>query len=67
MAIRRITLSVPEQIVARVKKAAGSTPVAAWVSQLIEHHLDEAELEQRWQEFVRDVAPTRQDTQRAEA
>jgi hypothetical protein len=67
MAIKRITLSVPEEVVARVKRAAGTTPISAWVSQLIEQYLDEAELEERWREFVRDVAPTRDDSHRAEA
>jgi hypothetical protein len=65
MAIRRITLSVPERLAARVKKAAGVTPVSAWVSQLIEDHLDDVELEQRWREFYRDVSPTRDDVRRA--
>jgi hypothetical protein len=65
MAIRRITLSVPEQVANRLKKAAGTTPVSTWVTQLIEEHLDDADLELRWREFYRDVAPTREDSRRA--
>jgi len=69
MSIRRITLSVPERIAVRIKNAAGTTPVSAWVTQLIEEHLDdlELELEWRWREFYRDVAPTREDMRRADA
>jgi hypothetical protein len=67
MAIRRITLSVPERVAVRIKNAAGATPVSAWVTQLIEDHLDDLELERRWREFYRDVAPTREDARRAEA
>ena len=67
MSIRRITLSVPERIAVQIKNAAGTTPVSAWVTQLIEEHLDDLELERRWREFYRDVAPTREDVRRAGA
>ena len=67
MSIRRITLSVPERIAVKIKNAAGTTPVSAWVTQLIEDHLNDLELELRWREFYRDVAPTREDVRRAEA
>ena len=67
MSIRRITLSVPERIAVRIKNAAGATPVSAWVTQLIEEHLDDVELERRWRAFYHDVAPTREDARRAEA
>lgn len=67
MFIRRITLSVPERIAVRIKNAAGTTPVSAWVTQLIEEHLDDVELERRWREFYRDVAPTREDVRHADA
>jgi len=67
MSIRRITLSVPERVAVRIKNAAGATPVSAWVTQLIEEHLDDLELERRWHEFYRAVAPTRDDARRADA
>jgi hypothetical protein len=66
MAIRRITISVPEETASRIKKAAGQTPVSSWVTDLIEEHLDEAELERQWQEFYRAVNPSRKDVKRAE-
>jgi hypothetical protein len=66
MAIRRITISVPEQTANRIKKAAGPTPVSSWVTDLIEEHLDEAELERKWQEFYAAVKPARKDVKRAE-
>ncbi|MBK6697244.1 MAG: hypothetical protein IPG50_34410 [Myxococcales bacterium] len=65
MSIRRITISVPSDVAARIKKAAGASPVSAWVTELIEEHLDEQELARRWDEFCREVAPTRSETRRA--
>ncbi|HMJ57242.1 MAG TPA: hypothetical protein VK540_34470 [Polyangiaceae bacterium] len=67
MAIRRITLSVPERVAGRIKKAAGKKPVSAWVTDLIEEHLDDSELERQWQAFYRDVAPRRADIRRADS
>jgi len=67
MSIRRITVSVPAEVATRIKKAAGTTPVSAWVTGLIQEHLDDAELERTWQEFYRDVAPRREDLRRADA
>jgi hypothetical protein len=67
MAIRRITISVPEAVARRLKKAAGSTPVSTWVTERIEEHLDDADLERQWQEFYREVAPTGADERRADA
>jgi hypothetical protein len=67
MAIRRITLSVPEEVAGRIKKAAGNKPVSAWVTDLIEEHLDDAELERHWEEFYQNVGPSREDVRRADA
>lgn len=66
MTIRRITISVPEQVAGRIKKAAGDQPVSAWVTDLIAGHLDDTELEQLWTEFYRDVAPKRAELRRAD-
>jgi hypothetical protein len=41
--------------------------VSAWGSQLIEQHLDDGELERRWLELYREVAPRREDLRRAVA
>lgn len=65
MTIRRITISVQDSIARRIKKAAGTTPVSAWVAEVIEEHLDDRELERRWQEFYADVAPSAQDKKKA--
>jgi hypothetical protein len=67
MTVRRITISVPEQVAGRIKKAAGDKPVSTWVTDLIEEHLDDAELDRQWHEFYRDVSPRRQDIRRADA
>jgi hypothetical protein len=65
MSIKRITLSVPAGTAARLKKAAGDASVSAWVTQLIEERLDDAELERQWQAFRREIALTREDLRRA--
>ncbi|HTM43422.1 MAG TPA: hypothetical protein VL137_00630 [Polyangiaceae bacterium] len=67
MPIRRITISVPAQVAGRIKKAAGRKPVSTWVTDLIEEHLDDAELERQWAEFCRETKPTRKDSQKADA
>ena len=67
MTIRRITISVPEELAIRLKKVAGRVPVSAWVTDRIEEHLEEHELLQLWKDFLRDVAPTAADKRKAEA
>ena len=66
MSIKRITISVPTAVASRIKKAAGTVPVSAWVTDVIEERLNDAELEQQWQAFCRDVAPARADVARAQ-
>ena len=66
MTIRRITISVPADLAARIKKVAG-TSVSAWVAAVIEDHLDDAELERLWEEFYRSVRPRPTDVRRADA
>jgi hypothetical protein len=67
MSIRRITISVPEEVAQRIKQAAGTTPVSTWVTDLVEERLDDAELERQWLAFYHDVSPSRADVRRAEA
>jgi hypothetical protein len=57
MSARRITVSVPEAVALRLKKAAGKTPVSTWLTDLIEEHLDERELEGKWEAFYAGVSP----------
>lgn len=67
MSIKRITISVPARVATRIKKAAGHVPVSAWVTDVIEEHLNDAELDRQWRDFYRDVRPSRKDIGRAEA
>lgn len=67
MAIKRITISVPEKLAKKIKKASGDRPVSAWVTKLIEDHLDEREAERIWERFYADVAPTEAEKREAEA
>jgi hypothetical protein len=66
MPIKRITISVPAAVAARIKRAAGTRPVSAWVTAVIEEHLEDAELERLWHDFYLSVAPRAKDVQRAE-
>jgi hypothetical protein len=56
-------------VAARIKKAAGATPVSAWVTGVIEDRLEDAELERAWAELVEDVRPTKkeEEARRADA
>jgi hypothetical protein len=65
MSIRRITISVPEAVATRIKKAAGKDPVSAWVKNLVEDHLDDGELERQWEAFCREVNPSTKEVRRA--
>jgi hypothetical protein len=65
MTIRRITISVQGSVAKRIKKAAGAKPVSAWVTEVIEEHLDDTELERQWEAFVVDVAPSERDERKA--
>jgi len=67
MSIRRITISVPDSVAGRIKKAAGRTPVSAWVTRVIEERLEAAALEREWEQFFREVRPARADVRRADA
>ncbi|HVR19245.1 MAG TPA: hypothetical protein VMS65_06110 [Polyangiaceae bacterium] len=67
MAIRRMTISVPEEVAGRIKRAAGRQPVSSWVTAVIEEKLDDAELERQWEAFYREVGPKRDDVRRADA
>ena len=57
MAIRRITISVPETLAEQIKKAAGDKPVSQYVTELLEAELDEKALERQWLEFYQEVNP----------
>ena len=67
MSIRRITISVPDHIARRIKKAAARQSVSAWVTEVIEERLGDAELDRLWDEFYRSVAPTREDVRAGDA
>lgn len=66
MAIKRITISVPQEVAGRIKRAAGRRAVSTWVTEVIEERLDDTELERQWQEFYAEVAPKRADIRRAD-
>lgn len=67
MAIRRITLSVPEAVASRIKKAAGDRSVSAWVTEVVEHELDSSELETQFTAFCEAHPASRTEKARAES
>lgn len=53
MAAVRITLSVPDELAGRIKKAAGEGTVSGWVVKVIEQYFEEdAELERQFDEWL---------------
>jgi hypothetical protein len=66
MSIKRITISVPSAVASRIKKAAGDAAVSAWVTDVIEERLNDADLEKEWEQFHADVNPSPKDVARAE-
>lgn len=53
MAAVRITLSVPDELAARIKKAAGDGTVSGWVVKVIEEHFaEDEELERQFDEWL---------------
>lgn len=64
---KRITISVPESVAKRIKKAAGNVPVSTWLTERIEEHLEQAELDRLFEEFYRDVSPSAESVREADA
>ncbi|GAA3752150.1 metal-responsive CopG/Arc/MetJ family transcriptional regulator [Spinactinospora alkalitolerans] len=52
MAIKRLTISLPEELMERVKEAAGDEPVSNWVAELLERRLDEQRGDRLWMEMI---------------
>jgi hypothetical protein len=67
MSIKRITISVPEDLAARIKKAADGMPISAWVTEVVEERLEDGEMERLWRDFYQSVRPGRNDIRRADA
>lgn len=67
MTIKRITISVPASIAKRIKDAAGKIPVSTWVTERIEEHLEQEELDRLFEEFYRDVNPSPESVREADA
>ncbi|MBI1946404.1 MAG: hypothetical protein HYS27_11945 [Deltaproteobacteria bacterium] len=67
MSITRITISVPEQIAKRIKRAAGKVPVSTWVTEKLEEQLRQEELDALFEEFYLDVNPSPASVREADA
>jgi hypothetical protein len=55
MAIKRVTVSVPEDLAARISTAAGGRSVSAYIAKVLGEHLETNELERLWREYVGEV------------
>lgn len=59
--IKRVTISLPEEIADRLRADAGDRSVSAHVAELISRHLEDAELDEMWQSYLGDVGLTADD------
>ena len=48
---------MPESLAVQIKKAAGDKPVSQYVTELLEEHLADEELQLQWERFYMDVNP----------
>ena len=67
MKTRRITISVPDHLARRIKKATVRQSVSAWVTEVVEERLGGAEVDRLWNEFCQSVAPTHDDVREGDA
>ena len=61
MAIKRVTVSLPENLAARVSVAAGERSVSAYIARVLGEHLETSELEVLWREYVSEVGVSADD------
>lgn len=67
MATKRITVSVPEEIAVRIKRASGeSHSVSEWVTSAVIRAFEEEDLTRRFLEFCDGVKASSSDEKRAE-
>jgi hypothetical protein len=66
VATTRVTVSLPTDLVAKLKTEAGERSMSAFVAALIQEHLEEAELERLWKAYVDDVGVTADDVATAD-
>ena len=68
MATKRITVSVPVEVAARIKQAAGARhSVSEWVTNAVKRTLAEEDLERRFLDFCDAVPATRAEEAQAKA
>lgn len=65
MTIRRITISVSEEVAHHIKRAAKGMPVSTWITDRLKEHLDEAIVNREWEQFYEEIKPTPADRRRA--
>lgn len=57
MSIKRITISVPEELADKVREAAGDEPISTWMTKLVEQELDYEQADRLWEEYMAEVGP----------
>lgn len=60
MAIKRVTISLPEDLVERIKETADEQEksMSAWIAELLTNELDDTEAEKKFEEFLASVDTT---------
>jgi hypothetical protein len=66
VATTRVTVSLPTDLVAKLKTAAGERSLSAFVAALIQEHLEGAESDRLWKAYVDDVGVTADDVATAD-
>jgi Arc/MetJ-type ribon-helix-helix transcriptional regulator len=66
MAIKRLTISLPEDLVESVRGAVGDGSMSAYVADLIREHLRDDDLDTLWRAFVDDVGLSADDVAAAD-
>ncbi len=64
--IKRVTISLPEELADRLRAEAGDRSVSAYVGELISEHLDNDDLDALWRGFVEDVGLSADDVAAAD-
>jgi len=64
--IKRVTISLPEELVDSVRGVVGDGSMSAYVADLIREHLQDDDLDALWRAFVADVGLSADDVTAAD-
>ena len=67
MTTKRVTVSLPAELAARVTAAAAGRSVSAYVAEVLGERLDSSDLDEAWRAYVADVGVSDSDIAAADA